>query len=174
MRRLIISFRLLRPWHAMASRLTSGKKESSMKKQMMVMGWLLLFAMDTFSQLPVQTLFSYDEAGNRVEREVSFSPIGEGLAGEQETLTSVSDSFGAMCVSIYPNPTNDKVFVATSNNDSRQTMKATLMSAAGQLLEEKSVKDAEESFDLSGRASGIYLIELSVGTEKHVWKLIRQ
>lgn len=79
-----------------------------------------------------------------------------------------------MAMRIYPNPTNDMFFVSTAGNNAGGTMKATLVSATGAVLEVRYLNGSEESFDLTGEASGIYLLEIGNGNEKHVWKIIKR
>jgi hypothetical protein len=123
------------------------------------------------------TTFSYDEHGNRTGRVIQFSRGEEGTTKDlkgPEIFSSVLDSFNFVDVNIYPNPTNDKVIVVTKGMENGQAMRAVLMDSSGKTLGERMMTNSEESFDLSGKASGIYLLVLTLDQEKHIWKVIKK
>lgn len=146
-------------------------------KKIILLGLCLWSAVLVRGQLYMNVSFSYDDNGNRIGRDILFSK-GEESDGsdlkEPELLSSVSDSFNNVDVNIYPNPTNDKVFVATKGLEQGQTMRAVLMNSTGITLEERIVTNSAESFNLTGKASGIYLLVLTMDQEKHVWKVIKK
>ncbi len=72
-------------------------------------------------------------------------------------------------VHIYPNPTNDFVFVQA---ESGATVR--LMDIGGRILQSKDVKDAEISFDLSHMAAGTYLIQVISTTDINVAKVVKE
>lgn len=146
-------------------------------KKIVLLGLCICSVILVFGQQPVNVVFTYDNNGNRIGREILFARAGDDdndTLMEQELLTSVSDSFDTVEVSVFPNPTNDKVFVATKGLDSDRPMRAVLISPTGKALEERTVTSSAESFDLSGKASGVYLLELTVDRERHLWKVIKK
>lgn len=146
-------------------------------KRLLMIGLCLLSVMQVFAQNPVNMNFNYDDNGNRTCNEIVITRILDKV-NIQETespfLTSALDSMNTVEISIYPNPTNDKVIVATRGMDSGQTLKAVLLSPTGKVLEERIVTDTGESFDLTGKASGVYLIEIYINQEKQIWKVIKR
>lgn len=74
--------------------------------------------------------------------------------------TSVNDIDNSM-INIYPNPT-DGIFTIQTEGESTYTVQ--IFNAIGELVLERTVSNATESFDLSAEASGIYTIKI-VGTE---------
>lgn len=146
-------------------------------KKILILGLCLWSVMLANGQQPFYISFNYDENGNRTGTEILFTRaggVGDNTMEEQVFMSSISDSFNTVEVSVYPNPTNEKVYVATNNMENGHTMKALLMSVSGETLEERTVSGSKESFDLSGRASGIYLLELNLDQEKHIWKVIKK
>ena len=140
---------------------------------MLLLGLCLWSVMLVNGQTPVNMIFTYDYNGNRTGREICFIRDNGG-SEKQDALPFVSDTFDAVEVSIYPNPTSDKVIVAASGIRNGQDMKAVLLTISGEALEEKILANPTESFDLSGKAPGIYLLELYMNQEKHIWKVIKK
>ncbi|MCR5646009.1 MAG: T9SS type A sorting domain-containing protein [Bacteroidales bacterium] len=99
---------------------------------------------------------------------------GRDTMKEEEYLTSATDTLLDMTVNIYPNPTNDRVFVSTVAGEACGSLKARLMTTTGVLLEERLIENTAESFDMAGRASGIYLLEISGNGEQHLWKILKR
>ena len=117
--------------------------------------------------------FAYDLDGNRTNREILFGRMERTSDANEELFPSAKDSFETMEVSLYPNPTNDKVFVEIKG-DTSEKAEATLTHISGAVLEKRILTNSLESFDLSGQASGIYLLKLTVDNETHVWKVIKK
>lgn len=146
-------------------------------KKLLMIGLCLLSIIHVFGQNPVNVNFNYDDNGNRIFKEIVITQvIDKGNVQETKSpfLTSALDTMNTLEISIYPNPTNNKVIVATKGMESSQTLKAVLLSMTGEVLEERIIADTRESFDLSEKASGVYLIELYINQEKQIWKVIKR
>lgn len=117
--------------------------------------------------------FTYDLDGNRINREILFGRMERHGQTSDEFLSSVTDSFETMEVSLYPNPTNDMFFVEIKNETDKKA-EATLAQISGALLEKRIMTNSLESFDLSRLAFGMYLFKLTVGNETHIWKVIKK
>lgn len=89
-------------------------------------------------------------------------------------MASATDTLINLIVKIFPNPTNDKVFVSLIGDETSQTVQAMLMSSTGSLLEEKRFDNSTVSFNLTGKASGLYFLEISTDNTKHLWKIIKR
>jgi len=86
-----------------------------------------------------------------------------------KTETAILNDVESTSVHIYPNPTNDFVFVQA---ESGATVR--LMDIGGRILQSKDVKDAEISFDLSHMAAGTYLIQVISTTDINVAKVLKE
>ena len=141
-----------------------------------MMGLCLCTAMWVYGQHAVDMFFSYDNNGNRIKSEIRFvkAENNTDVSEEQVPLPFVQDTIGTVEVNVYPNPTSDKVFVTTKAMANGQKIRVVLMSANGEILDEKNTINTQEAFDISGQASGIYLLELYANREKHVWKIIKK
>lgn len=117
--------------------------------------------------------FAYDLNGNRITREISFGKQERNGEKSEEFLSSATDFFETMEVSLYPNPTNDKFFVELKG-DTNEKAEATLTHISGAVLEKRILTNSLESFDLSDHAVGVYLLRIEVGNETHIWKVIKK
>lgn len=120
--------------------------------------------------------FSYDVDGNRITREILFGRMGgeeKSMEANEEFLSSITDHFETIRVSLYPNPTNDKFFVEIKGETSEKA-DAMLTHISGAVLEKRTLTNSVESFDLSGLASGLYLFKLTMKNETHIWKVIKK
>ncbi len=83
--------------------------------------------------------------------------------------------FGSSLINIYPNPTQDKVFIKIKSSNGNAT--ATMVSAAGVLMEAKAligengIKAAE--FDLLPYANGIYNVRITDGHKVYIKKIAK-
>ena len=125
------------------------------------------------AQQPQTVTFAYDLNGNRITREILFGKQERNGETSEEFLTTATDFFETMEVSLYPNPTNDKFFVEIKG-DTSEKAEATLSHISGAVLEKRILTDSQELFDLSGHAAGVYLLRLEVGKETHIWKVIKK
>ena len=140
-----------------------------------ILSLLFLFTICSFGQTTYVRAFTYDTNGDRIATEILFAKTRtDGSVDKEELLPLATDTLADVTMRIYPNPTNDMFFVSTSGNKTGGTIKATLISATGAVLAVKYLTDSEEGFDLAGEASGIYILEISNGKEKHVWKVVKQ
>lgn len=146
-------------------------------KRLFVLALCLHSAMLVYAQLPATMVFGYDDNGNRVRREMLFTKVEDSennAPKEHETLTSIVDSINSIKVSIFPNPTNDIVFVSMLGGENDQTMKADLIAMNGVVLSSITIMNTAKAIDLSGRTPGVYLLQLTINQEKRVWKVIKK
>lgn len=117
--------------------------------------------------------FGYDLDGNRISREILFIRMERNGEAKGEFLSSVTDSLETIEVSLYPNPTNDRFFVKIKG-ETGKNVEAALAHVSGAVLEKRVLSSSLESFDLSGVASGVYLLKLTVDKKTYVWKVIKK
>lgn len=129
----------------------------------------------------VTVSFGYDACGNRTSRAILFSkgepdapsrggtPIGD--TGQWQA--SLSDLFGGVETSLFPNPTEGG-FILSIAGEIPQGVKAVLCTMDGKVVEERTVSNATEEFDLGGKPAGIYLLRLVSDREAKVWKVVKR
>ena len=119
--------------------------------------------------------FNYDSNGNRIGQ--TFTSNGgrtnEAAMSNNISDSAIFDSFKALKVSIYPNPTHDKVFLSIGDF-AKTTVRAKLITETGATLWEDNIASDVGSIDLSGQSVGVYLLELAIEGERRIWKVIKK
>lgn len=75
-------------------------------------------------------------------------------------------------LSIYPNPTNDLVHIPFTDNGLAHVV--TVFSIDGRVLNEYSIRSAEETVSLKDYPDGIYLLRINSGHESVVKKIVKK
>ena len=119
--------------------------------------------------------FEYDADGNRISRTITLGNDRDERSSKDTTeVVHYTDLIDESQVNIYPNPTAKSVFVTTTNPEEDTMITATLLSPSGVFLETKKIGTAPVEFDLSDKASGIYILELRSGNDTKTWKIIKR
>lgn len=127
-----------------------------------------------FSQNYGEVSFSYDSNGNRISSSIMFRADNRDETDKEgEYLSKVSELFGDMEVSLYPNPTPDCFTMSVKGVESKD-VRILLFTTEGVALEEKTMRDGVARFDLSSRAVGVYLVRLTMNGISKTWKVLKQ
>ena len=119
--------------------------------------------------------FEYDADGNRISRFISLGDDRDDRSSSDTTETiHYTDIIDESQINIYPNPTTESVFVNITNPEDGNTISATMLSPTGVLLDSKVIGAAAVEFDLSGKAAGIYILELRSENDTKTWKIIKR
>lgn len=121
-------------------------------------GCLALFA-DTVS-------YSYDQAGNRIKREIVLSQF------RMSPSESYTDMLSDKEVRIYPNPTKGILKVEIDDYEETAGYSLYLYSTSGKLLLSPEVSSCTY-LDLSGYANGIYILTLELDGSAKTWKIVK-
>lgn len=136
-----------------------------------IMKKLLLFLTLFLHNVNAQTLeFTYDNAGNQIQRELVTITVNsllntnnsEETEEEETTMLPMSNSINdnASIIELYPNPVVDLLNVEWQSN--LQIAEIMLFDNTGKLLQLKKVYEGttRETFNLSNYSSGMYYIRL--------------
>ena len=135
----------------------------------------LLFPAVVFPQAEM-VHFNYDANGNRTGRTLTVQRMEE-ISIPFDTLETLelakatSDSFGQATLSIFPNPTHNKLNVVLDGLGCVAT--ASLITLAGEIVERRELFDGAHSFNMKDLPSGIYLLHLSSPSDSQTWKIIK-
>lgn len=146
-----------------------------LKKALLIL-FLSAFIVPSLAQQNATTTFAYDANGNRIIRQIDFAKFsenGKDFGNETPNLPYIEDALGRIQISVFPNPTQDKVNLTVLDNPSHEQLQVLVASQTGQVLRKKTITDQQELIDLSGYSSGIYFLELTNKEEKHVWKIVK-
>ena len=109
-------------------------------------------------------VFNYDANGNRISRSLTFQKIDN-----QDPTANAEDSFD-----LFPNPTSDQFYLVLKESSKDHPTHATLLTVSGVILEERDIQASKTTFDLSGKPSGIYLLEINGSGGLQTWKVIKR
>lgn len=92
------------------------------------------------------------------------------------TITSLSSPLNTLNAKIYPNPAKNYFTVEIGNPLSEREVDLQLFSSDGRLLEQRSIRTPEQdrfTVPISHLPPGIYLIQLSIGGQRTIHKMIK-
>jgi len=136
--------------------------------------FLILISFATISE--AQTIvFTYDDAGNRVEREIIFQKSSKAnLDTASSFIKPVSEMMGKMKITIYPNPTKGQLSVEVANMPINVSGEIRIYNITGNLIYYQKTLESSNTFDFSIYSTGIYVLYIKVGQNESKWKIIKQ
>lgn len=123
--------------------------------------------------------YIYDESGNRINRTLVTAKAEQDgrcvsddeFAENQSFIFNNTDDNG---ISVYPNPTDDKFTVALLESIGK-VYHITLYNMMGLLVEEHDVMASSNFvFDLTGKSSGTYLLNIVSDGKSRTWKVVKR
>lgn len=123
--------------------------------------------------------YIYDESGNRINRTLVTAKaeqdgrcIADNEFAENQSLAlNITDDNG---IAVYPNPTDDKFTVALSESTG-EAYHISLFNMMGVLVEEHDVMASSNLvFNLTGRSSGTYLLNIVSDGKSRTWKVVKR
>ena len=119
--------------------------------------------------------FTYDADGNMESRYViTLRSSTVTPDGEKETSTEiVSVELGKQKITVYPNPTQGRIYVEISSLNLKEENVIRMFDASGRLHQTKKIVSEHTYLEISGN-SGIYLLNIQLGTNVSKWKIIKQ
>ncbi len=139
-----------------------------------IMKKLILLPIILFSfSLSAETVtYGYDEAGNRITREIvvekmSMPPLGEISA-------DVSEQKDDDRISVYPNPTYGEVNVEMNGYDNADSCMLYLFDMSGREILQMEMQSAITNFDISDCADGIFILRVILDGRSYAWKIIKK
>ena len=121
--------------------------------------------------------FGYDANGNRISRSLTVAKMKQNINPTDtiktpESIVGTEDKFGNATLSVYPNPTHERLIVSLQGLcDSSVT--ACITTITGTVLILRDLSDGIQDFDLSHLSSGVYLLRLSSRNDSQTWKIIK-
>lgn len=123
--------------------------------------------------------FSYDNCGNRTNREVIyfFKNSQEKLDISNQTETKIFDFISDTRIIISPNPSSGKLFIilerTTETESSQAPIQLSIQSLSGEnILTITELKSSTE-VDISHQPNGTYILSIVAGKERVSWKVIK-
>lgn len=134
-----------------------------------------LFPLASFAQSKIG--YIYDEAGNRLRREIVVQAVRESEAGRQtfgsEKQTS-SDMRQGHSIKIYPNPSEGKLMISVSGLKDSDKTSYGIYTAQGAQITAGNTDADNFNIDISSRPAGVYLLKIVINDNPTTWKIIKR
>ena len=128
--------------------------------------------------------YTYDNAGNRTDREVIVFRIANpslndsALSATQanDSISAFSENIGNFSVSVFPNPTLGRLTLKIINNHAPEQVQLSeifIYNEAGTLLEQIKTKDMEQNLDFSTYTVGIYYLKVMINGKNKTFKIVK-
>ena len=119
--------------------------------------------------------FTYDADGNMESRYVVTLRSSTATPDEEKETSkeSISTELGKQKINVYPNPTQGKIYIEISSLNLEEENVMRMFDASGRLLQTKKIVSEHTYLEISGN-SGIYLLNIQLGTNVSKWKIIKQ
>lgn len=177
---------------ANAQHLTAMSRRFSITRSSFCLLWIVIGLMlplfaSAQSTNPPKVIYTYDDAGNRIQRRVILlqeEDEGEPGSGKRDDTTTTAEAppipeleeeLLEGTITAYPNPTNGQLHVAISAlllEESDATFLLTDM--MGKQIRQGSIAQSHTTLDLTGEANGNYILTVRVGQRNEVWQVIKQ
>lgn len=114
--------------------------------------------------------YSYDNAGNRIKKEIVMSKMKDAKSDEQ----SYSEMLQKHDIHIYPNPTEGDLTISISNVDNSNQVSIMLYEVNGTLVKQAKLENGQAIMNIQNKAPGIYMMQISVDEKSTTWKIIKK
>jgi len=118
-----------------------------------------------------RVVYSYDLAGNRIEREIVIDPQ---IRTTEDKIVEYTEKIAEASLHIYPNPTEGLLKIELRNIPEKQKIDIRLYDMKGNLILNRNDVSSPYEIDINDRPSGIYLLKVVSGELKTEWKIIKK
>lgn len=115
--------------------------------------------------------YSYDNAGNRVKREIVVRTKSLPDGSDPEYY---SEMLSDKDIRIYPNPTEGHLKVEIAGWETADQGSLQLYNAVGQLVLNQRVGSSFTELDISSRGNGLYILHITLNGKETSWKIIKK
>lgn len=116
--------------------------------------------------------YSYDDAGNRIKREIVLSSLKSAMSSDQ--ITSFIEEVADQKIIIYPNPTRGQLTIEIIDSENSVTGNLTVFNLRGQIIAKEQMSSNRTSIDISSEPKGTYILHINIKEETTTWKIIKE
>jgi hypothetical protein len=130
---------------------------------------LPLFVIEAYSQISIPKpvyVYTYDNAGNRVRFERKEVIL--------KTPVIVDTNIADIRISVTPNPAVDFIKVDFEGTTKDNNIKVELFDLNSNRIYFSQENTSELSIDLTGKASGFYLLNVYIDDKPTYWKIVKE
>lgn len=142
-----------------------------MKKRFFITVASLLISSVTYAQTPFNATvlqLDYDDAGNRIKREVITLGSGPTPARLSNTTFYTQED-----VNIYPNPTRGTLNIELVNSNEEKNRTIEIYNLEGKLVTRKQIDYSKKTLDLSTYKNGVYYLNIYGEDNVTKWKVVK-
>jgi hypothetical protein len=152
-------------------------------KRITVFALTMILVLQLFSQTVSHISFTYDDAGNRLTRQVIYlktSEVEDVAATYQTAFGQLMDSveykgtLGSLEISIFPNPTKGSLTIAMAGAQETGPATLVLFSLKGEVILQQEIRQPSTTLDLSGHPPGTYLLQITTAAGRETWKVVKE
>ena len=132
---------------------------------------ICLIALCSSFSMAESVKYSYDDAGNRIKREIILS---QNKSPQNGNPTLFSERLTDREIKIYPNPTKGQLKIEIEGFESEDQCKVVLFNMSGQQIYSSEMDERTHVIDLSARPNGIYILHLILNGTETTWKIIKE
>ncbi|NPD82006.1 T9SS type A sorting domain-containing protein [Prevotella sp. PINT] len=132
---------------------------------------ILFLAIMPYASFSQSLSFSYDNAGNRVKREITMAAKA---LPKKSNATYFSEMLSEKNIRIYPNPTKGLLKVEIIGYDSSDKCNLSIFGTSGQFILSTSLTSSIGNLDISSCPDGICLLHISLNGKESTWKIIKK
>ena len=115
--------------------------------------------------------YSYDNAGNRVKREIVVKTKSLPDSSDPEYY---SEMLSDKDIRIYPNPTEGHLKIEVAGWDNTDQCLFRLYNSVGQLVLSTRAGSSYTELDISSRSNGLYILHITLNGKETSWKIIKK
>lgn len=116
--------------------------------------------------------YSYDDAGNKIKREIVLSSLKSAISSDQ--ITSFIEEVADQKIIIYPNPTKGQLTIEITDPENTVTGNLTIFNLRGQVIAKEQISSTRTSIDISTEPRGAYILHININEETSAWKIIKE
>lgn len=139
-----------------------------MKKGMSLL-FMLMMPCIVFAQ---NVKYTYDNAGNRVKREIVMDT--KALQQEEGAMEHYSDILSERTIRIYPNPTSGRLKIEIGGYDNSDQCFFRIFNVSGQQVFSIHATSSWTEVDISSQPNGIYILHISLNDKETTWKIVKK
>lgn len=136
-----------------------------MRKAAIKLFLILAMTVTSISVFAQVVYYGYDAIGNRIDQYTMVVHVPQ--------KTKSTGTLGDVNISFSPNPTPGQSKIELSGASIPEVVEAVIYSMSGQLAMSFSIENGISDIDLSGFASGMYIMVVSLNGDRHAIQIIK-
>lgn len=144
--------------------------------------WLLISA-TLVTVRAYEVSYAYDNAGNRIKREILIDTQAEGETENDGTRSSdknngenrfCSETLSGKEIRIYPNPTDGDLSVEITGHEDSDRCTFRIFDMSGRQVVSATADSPVTRVDLTGKPAGMYVLDIVLNGKRSSWKIIKK